>query len=282
MNYYYLDSSRKPQGPHSLDELAKMLREGKLTPSVEVAYRGAEEWKPLSSLLGTAELTPAETSPAPAAEAASESAPAPASAPAAASSIGACPYCDTELTPEADGAIPRRCPQCSVRLRPDTFGFISCVISGFAQFANFRGRATRAEFWYFYLFGLLIIWPLSVLDAIDPGGVAGAVMCLFGVIFFLPMLSLTVRRLHDTGKSAACLIWLFVTYIAQIFFLTAGIIFILDTRSSTGILGITLAILGLLCSLAGLAITIFLLGYMLFDSSRGPNRYGPSAKYPLA
>ena len=62
-----------------------------------------------------------------------------------------------------------------------------------AAYAQFEGRASRSEYWWFYLFTLLA------------GGVAdrlsGTVGDIASLVFLLPSLALAVRRLHDVGRS---------------------------------------------------------------------------------
>ncbi|MDO4608214.1 MAG: DUF805 domain-containing protein [Clostridia bacterium] len=61
-----------------------------------------------------------------------------------------------------------------------------------ANLLNFKGRATRPEYWWVFL----INWLLTFLINLIP--VLGALLSL---IIIIPNLALTVRRLHDTGKS---------------------------------------------------------------------------------
>ena len=69
------------------------------------------------------------------------------------------------------------------------------------QYFDFEGRARRKEFWMFNLFSLIIsygIMALSFATGID------ALMYLsyvYSLIVFLPALGVSVRRLHDVGKS---------------------------------------------------------------------------------
>ena len=71
------------------------------------------------------------------------------------------------------------------------------------QYAVFRGRARRKEFWVFWLVHLLILVAISFVDAAlgtaedDVGfGFLG-----YYALTFLPALAVSVRRLHDTGRS---------------------------------------------------------------------------------
>jgi uncharacterized membrane protein YhaH (DUF805 family) len=62
-----------------------------------------------------------------------------------------------------------------------------------AAYAQFEGRASRSEYWWFYLFTLL-----AGLAAEIVGSTVGNLATL---VFFLPSLALAVRRLHDVGRS---------------------------------------------------------------------------------
>jgi uncharacterized membrane protein YhaH (DUF805 family) len=62
-----------------------------------------------------------------------------------------------------------------------------------AAYAQFDGRASRSEYWWFYLFTLL-----AGLAAEIVGSTVGNLATL---VFFLPSLALAARRLHDVGRS---------------------------------------------------------------------------------
>jgi len=62
-----------------------------------------------------------------------------------------------------------------------------------AAYAQFTGRASRSEYWWFYLFTVLAT------AAADTFG--GTVGNLASLVFFLPGLALAARRLHDVGRS---------------------------------------------------------------------------------
>jgi uncharacterized membrane protein YhaH (DUF805 family) len=62
-----------------------------------------------------------------------------------------------------------------------------------AAYAQFSGRASRSEYWWFYLF--------TVLATAAAGQLGTAASGLASIFFFLPSLALFVRRLHDVGRS---------------------------------------------------------------------------------
>lgn len=68
------------------------------------------------------------------------------------------------------------------------------IKKAFVNYANFKGRASRKEFWYFTLFNLLVTVFLSILNV-------GLLFFLYFAIVFIPSLSVSVRRLHDVNKS---------------------------------------------------------------------------------
>lgn len=85
------------------------------------------------------------------------------------------------------------------------------------KYATFSGRAQRAEYWYFVLFYVLIFIGLSAIDGITGSFSAEAGMGLFGglltLALLIPSIAVTIRRLHDTGRSGW---WLLIALIPLI------------------------------------------------------------------
>lgn len=82
---------------------------------------------------------------------------------------------------------------------------MSWFLLALRKYATFKGRSRRSEYWYFVLFYLLILIVLSVLDVVlgsfsEEHGV-GLLSGVFSLAMFVPTLSVTCRRLHDTGRS---------------------------------------------------------------------------------
>lgn len=73
-----------------------------------------------------------------------------------------------------------------------------------SDYANFSGRARRSEYWWFYLFTILVSITTSVVDATlntsvdNEIGVAGLIASL---ALLMPSLAVTARRLHDTDRT---------------------------------------------------------------------------------
>ena len=71
--------------------------------------------------------------------------------------------------------------------------FGQAISTCFAKYATFSGRASRPEFWWFFLFQILVSIAASMLGDVVAGLVSLAVL--------LPALAVGARRLHDINKS---------------------------------------------------------------------------------
>ena len=82
--------------------------------------------------------------------------------------------------------------------------FPTAVKSGISNFTNFKGRASRSEFWWFILFTQLL-QTFAQQVSVTTATIAW---------FALPILSLSVhvRRLHDSGRSSVWLLWLVASF----------------------------------------------------------------------
>src|SRR5690625_7896458 len=82
-------------------------------------------------------------------------------------------------------------------------------LKGLRKYAEFNGRARRKEYWMFVLFNMIFSFVAAVIDNL--AGIAipemgyGLFYGLFVLVMFIPGLAVTVRRLHDIGKSG----WMF-------------------------------------------------------------------------
>lgn len=83
------------------------------------------------------------------------------------------------------------------------------VASCFKKYAVFKGRATRLEFWSFFLFEFL----LGILGLIPFVQFAAGIISLLCII---PEIAVSVRRLHDTGKSGWWFLFPFLGLLAYI------------------------------------------------------------------
>jgi uncharacterized membrane protein YhaH (DUF805 family) len=75
---------------------------------------------------------------------------------------------------------------------------VNAVSACFKKYATFTGRATRSEYWFFFLFTLII---QLVANAIGIAAGSEAIIWLVYLAFFIPGIAVTVRRMHDVDKS---------------------------------------------------------------------------------
>ncbi len=113
-------------------------------------------------------------------------------------------------------------------------------VQALKRYAEFNGRARRTEFWMFVLFSVIISAVLRFVEGLFGG--PGVLSGLYGLAVLIPSLAVSVRRLHDTGRSG----W------------------------------------WLLIGLVPLAGAIVLLVFAVQDSQPGDNEYGPNPKAPAA
>ncbi|MFD6178548.1 MULTISPECIES: DUF805 domain-containing protein [unclassified Isoptericola] len=92
--------------------------------------------------------------------------------------------------------------------------FQDAIKTVFSQYATFTGRARRSEFWYFYLFVVLVN---IITNSLDRMLFENAILnSLAALALLLPQLAVGARRLHDTGKSGFRLFWAFLPIIGWI------------------------------------------------------------------
>lgn len=77
------------------------------------------------------------------------------------------------------------------------------------KYAVFGGRAQRAEYWYFMLFTFLVSVTLGTYSFMFKNG-TNTIGALYNLVILLPAIGVSIRRLHDTGKSGW---WIFTVLI---------------------------------------------------------------------
>ena len=110
------------------------------------------------------------------------------------------------------------------------------------KYAVFDGRARRKEYWMFILFNIIITAVLALIDSLIGTVIRqagfGLLQGLYDLAVLIPSIAVTVRRLHDTGRTGW---WILI---------------------------------GLIPVIGGIVLLIF----MLLDSEPGANQYGPNPK----
>ena len=121
---------------------------------------------------------------------------------------------------------------------------VAAIRRFFSQYARFRGRASRAEYWWIILAGTLLNLALQLLDGSEPGlqlsftpfrsgeldFATPWVAVLAGAIALgtlVPSLALIWRRLHDVNRSGMWIFALLIPIAGAVFLL---ILFVLPPR----------------------------------------------------
>ncbi len=136
------------------------------------------------------------------------------------------------------------------------------------RYADFSGRAPRAEYWWYFL-GTMIAYIVVMIveNIVGLDGTVGpygplSLILMLGLLG--PGLAVTVRRLHDTNRSGW---WILIAVIPYFILgvLAAGTI-------ASGSMG-AMASVGLL-GLVAMAGAIVLLVFMVLPGTKGDNRFG--------
>jgi uncharacterized membrane protein YhaH (DUF805 family) len=129
------------------------------------------------------------------------------------------------------------------------------------NFANFRGRASRREFWMFILINIIISIILSIIDSalglkIGSGAMQQGILgLLYSLFIFIPNLAVTIRRLHDINKSG----WWLAGFYAAIIVLS---VLLVNMQS-------------IIFSLIMLGLAIYFIVLLATPGDTGANEYGP-------
>mgnify|MGYP000628011175 CR=1 FL=1 len=82
--------------------------------------------------------------------------------------------------------------------------FKSAVTAFFKNYINFSGRSSRSEYWWPYLFIIIVVIALSFLAGLlgnTIGGLVGIILMVFYLAILIPSIAVGIRRLHDNDKS---------------------------------------------------------------------------------
>ena len=80
--------------------------------------------------------------------------------------------------------------------------FSKAIQTCMGKYATFTGRGSRSEFWWFYLFTVLVAWAASIVGAVTGGEQMASVMSLLvNLALMIPGIAASARRLHDTDRS---------------------------------------------------------------------------------
>lgn len=159
------------------------------------------------------------------------------------------------------------------------------------RYAEFSGRSRRMEFWMWLLFQFLLgcAFLVAVIglagstiiggntEQVLAGGIGviGIVLLwlLVSLAFFIPNLAVTIRRLHDTGRSGWWVMLYWGPALANNFLTPAFGNAAANGNNLEAVMGVAMLFTG--ASLIG---SLVLLVFMFLDGTPGSNRYGLDPK----
>lgn len=89
-------------------------------------------------------------------------------------------------------------------------------VDAFKKYAEFNGRATRREYWMFFVVNFVIILGLIFVDLIIGFPILGFAYSLAVIV---PSISIAVRRLHDIGKPGVYWFVTLIPFVGTIWFI---------------------------------------------------------------
>jgi len=85
------------------------------------------------------------------------------------------------------------------------------VVAALQNVFQFKGRASRSEFWWFMLFVNFVLAFVFLVDGVLPFGELTSLILLLTLA--ISVVPISVRRLHDVGRKGWHLFWIFQPYI---------------------------------------------------------------------
>jgi uncharacterized membrane protein YhaH (DUF805 family) len=162
--------------------------------------------------------------------------------------------------------------------------FPQSVRSVLSSYATFSGRARRSEYWWFYLFTVLVTVAAAVVDGVlgmsfsNDVGIVGLIASL---ALLLPSLAVTARRLHDTGRTGWWMLLPLIPMVATVGLVVVVVVLTVSAAFSAEVSGaaaVAAVVLLVLSALATLAASIVVLVFLCQDSHPGTNKHGSSPK----
>lgn len=114
--------------------------------------------------------------------------------------------------------------------QPPQTGFVAAIKKGFKGYVVWNARSTRSEYWWWALFAFIVGIIAGALDSLvfttNNFGL-GPVGSIISLVFFLPGLSVLVRRLHDTDRSGW---WVWILLIPIVGFIVLLVFTLLPSK----------------------------------------------------
>ena len=160
---------QQKSGPYTRAELQEQARQGRFGMNDHVWHNGLTEWMPARDVPGLWQ------------------------------SAGLQPVADAAPPPAPVGWSPSAAPLAAQGTQ--RMGFITAVQTCLRKYADFSGRASRSEYFWFLLFYYIVALPAALLLSEEQATALTLLSAVAVLAFSLPMYAVGARRLHDTGLS---------------------------------------------------------------------------------
>ena len=174
---------------------------------------------------------------------------------------------------------------------------IGWALRPFKRYAEFSGRSSRAEFWWFFLalfllyaimwivfFGAMVSSIATAQNNPSAGmmgaiGVGGILVGLFWLALIIPTISVQVRRLHDTNRSGWWLGGFYLLYVAYFVLMFGSLASVMMAAAAGGTASPTPPnpAIFMVTMVLGLAIFVYMIALIVFycqSGTKGSNRFG--------
>lgn len=168
-------------------------------------------------------------------------------------------------------------------------GFVEATRTCFSKFLMLSGRASRPEYWWFYLFAVLVTAAASVLDGLifgfavedQPGKHPFTLIIWF--VTFVPLMAAGWRRMHDTGHKGWLILLpqMLVLIGFAVFLVSVGVFGLLGRAfdapsqmmaNAEGVIAVYVLVLFYAVVIAA---ALFKLWWLTRPGDEGANAYGP-------
>ncbi|MGH6728577.1 MAG: DUF805 domain-containing protein [Sphingomicrobium sp.] len=138
------------------------------------------------------------------------------------------------------------------------------------KYADFSGRAPRAEYWWYTLAVLCTAIVVGIVEGIvglnNMVGPYGPLSLLLMLGLLVPGLAVTVRRLHDTNRSGW---WILIAVVP---YLIVGVMMGMAASSGSMTGMAELGVFGIVALVGAIVLLVF----MVLAGTPGDNQYGPN------
>lgn len=147
---------------------------------------------------------------------------------------------------------------------------IEWAVRPLKKYADFNGRAPRAEYWWFYLATIVVQIPLSIID--EAVGEWSPLSSLFSLAILLPTIAVSVRRLHDIDRTGWWLAAFFLPFVVVGIWAAVAIVpYLPGTPPEPSGSFLVAMIAGII---AFCVLGIVMLVFLVTQGTQGPNRFG--------